>query len=213
MFFKKKSTAVEQFNGNWEEPGVIGTRIEIENGKAVILWRNSPVLKTKFQVRENEDGSLDAIPDENGLRYENDGRVYATVTALRLKDDVLYFEEDFPISGISKTNLKRTNHSRYGNYTVVDGEVLPLLQGKWTCDDGFSTLLFKGDSLTLNSAQTVRIRVLKSNSSAGPYKIVNEDPSKYEVGHYYFMDFDGHELTAAIMICDAPPAILHFRKL
>lgn len=212
MFFKKRNADAALFDGNWEEPGVIGTRIEIENGKVVILWRNSPVLKTRFKVQKNDDGTLEALLEENGLRYENTDRVYATVTRLALKGDTLCFDELFPISGPSQNVLKRTDHSRYGDYTIVDREILPQLEGRWASDDGYVTLRFRGNTLHINEDE-IRIHALKSNGSFnGTYKIVNEDPSVYEVGHFYFMNYEGGALTAAIMVCDAPPAIMRFSK-
>jgi type I restriction enzyme M protein len=36
----------KELEGAWEEPGVIGTRVEIEKDRITVLWRNAPVLET-----------------------------------------------------------------------------------------------------------------------------------------------------------------------
>ena len=45
----------KDLNGAYEEPYVIGSRIEIDGSKIIILWRASPVLETSFKIVE-EDG-------------------------------------------------------------------------------------------------------------------------------------------------------------
>lgn len=214
MFFKKRNAEKALFNGNWEEPGILGTRLEIEDGKLLVLWRNAPVLKTNFTVKKNDDGSYDAILEETGLRYENSGKDYATVTSLRLTGEELCFEKHFPITGPDSERLKRTENSRYGNYEIVDDEILPLLQGVWKGDNDYDVMKFKGNTLSLDETRSLRVRVLKSKSpSLNEYKIVNEDPSVDCVGYYYNVSFNGAELTAYVMVCDAPPHVIRFRKV
>ena len=58
-------------DGAWEEKGVIGIRIEINGSHIVVLWRNSPVLDTKFQLVEGEN-EKELKLKKNGLRYEDD---------------------------------------------------------------------------------------------------------------------------------------------
>ena len=121
----------------------------------------------------------------------------------------------FPISGVSTSVLSKTENSRYGNYTIVDKDVFPLLNGKWEDDSGYHKLTFAHGKLTLNGT-TIKIHVLKSNydySPANEFKIVDEDASKYEVLYLSHMTFSKGELTATIPVCDAPSTNLVFHRV
>ena len=118
----------KELNGAWEERGVIGTRIEIDGKNITVLWRNSPVLTTMFKLKDAEGGAELELKS-NGLRYEGSKSDYATVTRIFYSEGRLIFEEHFPITGPSKTELTKTECSRFGNYTVCDN-VLKELQGK-----------------------------------------------------------------------------------
>ena len=200
-------------DGAWEERGVIGTRIEIEKGVLTVLWRNAPVLKTKFSPVE-KDGGLELELKQNGLRYENDVKDYANVTRIFIKDGKMEFEEFFPISGASKNTLEKTASSRFGNYTICD-DILKELQGTWRDERGWHELVFRKDTLTV-FGRTIKIHALHSNYESAPkgeYLIVDADPSNYELYAmsrltYYDGVLRGHEL-----ICDAPPATLLFKKV
>ena len=203
----------EALQGAWEEPGVIGTRLEIEKNRLTVLWRNAPVLKTEYTLKKTEEG-CELVLQENGLRYEYSDEDYASVTSLILKDDVLEFSELFPISGPSVTRLKKTANSRYGNYTVRE-DILKELQGVYTDPEGFFRVSIEGDILTSNGRE-LKIVVLKHNDSYSPsntYKIAAYDPALYEVLEYAWMEYSGGELKGQLMIFDAPPHVVHFKKI
>ena len=181
--------------------GSYGLRLELEGSRFLLLWRNSPVLDTKYKL--NADGELSL--KENGLRTAYDNEPYATLTSCRLEGEQIVLTEFFPISGESVTALVRTEHSRYGNVTVVNDTVLPLLQGKWSDERGFISLSFKGDKVTVNGDRTEYVAAIKYNWETGNnFKIINKDPSKDYIVHFLPFDFDGETLRAGIPVCDAP---------
>lgn len=201
-----------ELDGAWEEPGVIGTRIEIEGRRITVLWRNSPVLVTACKW-EKRDGGIELILAHNGMRYEGAASDYGELRSLFYKDGTLLMTEYFPITGESRQTLKKTLQSRYGNYTV-EKEPLKELQGTWRDETGTFTLTFSGDTLTANGTST-RICLLRSNSDpAGSrrYKVADKDPAKYEVLHYSHMEYTGGQLTAQMMVFDAPPHVMRFHK-
>lgn len=201
-----------ELNGYWEEPGVIGTRIEIRGSRILVLWRNSPVLDTRFTVERAEEGRLYLRLKSTGLRYEGADRDYATVTGLYLADGRLHFEKDFPITGKSEEILAKTDNSRYGNVTVVDKEILPELKGTWKDEHDFYTLTFQGNKLTVLD-YTVKIHVVRGNGETGGYRIVNQDPSKREIPPFFTLEYLGDRIEGRPLILDAPPVTIVFHKL
>ena len=103
--------------------GSYGLRLELKGKHFALLWRNSPVLETKFTV--DEDGVFEL--SDNELRHTSGGDVYATLRNCRFRDDLIVLTEDFPITGESITELKLTEDSRYVNVTVETEAVAPLL--------------------------------------------------------------------------------------
>ncbi len=200
-----------ELNGAWEERGVIGTRIEIDYPRITILWRNSPVLETKFKVNESE-GCLELVPNENSMKYRNDSKPYAYIKRITCQDCRLKVVKDFPISGESIEIMEKTEQSRYGDYTIAD-EILDELQGKWKEPGGFFTLKFKGNTLTVNGKST-KIHVLHANWEAPDiYKIADEDPSVYDVLFFGSLTYHHGILTAQIPVYDASPMIMEYRRV
>ena len=196
-------------NGNWE-PNHIGPRIEISGKDITVLWRNSPVLQTKFKTKMVGDRTF-LVLKENGLKYSKDSTPYATVDELYYESGRLYIVESFPISGISKDEFTKTENSRYGAYDVVN-ELLPSLEGKWSSEDGYTTFTIKGNVLDLNG-QKIKICVLKSKSY-NSYKIVDEDPSHYEMGRgYRQFELFGDEIVTSMIVCDAPTVNIICKKI
>ncbi len=199
-----------QLNGAWEEPGVIGNRIEIEGSKIVILWRNSPTLETGFSVSE-EDGGLLLKLKKTGLSYTTGGAEYANVTRIFYKDEKLEFVKYFPITGESKDVLKKTANSRYGNYEICD-EILKELQGEWENERGYMDLTIKKDVMTMNG-DSRKIHVLKPAGESGErYVIADHDPSVYEWRGLTRFEYYGGVLHTNMIICDGPTVTLNFTK-
>ena len=210
MLFKKDHT--DTLNGAWEERGVIGTRIEIEAHRITVLWRNSPVLRTSFR-EEARDGGVELKLKRGGMRYKGAASDYAELTGLFFHDGKLEMTEFFPITGESKTTLEKTENSRYGSYDVCD-EILKELQGEWKDDGDWSTLRFDGDKLVARDGET-RVTILRSRSEAPEsrrFRVVDRDPSKYEVLYFAHLDYVDGELTGSVMVCDAPPHVMRFKK-
>ena len=200
-------------DGAWEEPGVIGTRIEIEEPTITVLWRNAPVLITTFQKKELENSIELKLKDKN-LCYEKDSSPYARIEKIVYQDEKLNIVEYFPITGESHTTLKRTNNSRYGNYEIVD-EILEELEGIWRDKDEFYNVEFIKNEFILNGKKT-KVHVLHSNSfqeTIKEYKIVDEDPSKWGIFHFHDLEYLNGNLVATEMIYDAGPQKIMLYKI
>ena len=203
-----KNTAIL---GAWEEPYVIGSRVEITDKKVTVLWMGAPVLATAYTAKPKEDGSIRLLLKKNGLRYESSVSDYAAVTSLSYRDGALTLVEDFPISGIKKTVLKPTDRSRYGDYDDVTDEFLPALQGQWREKDGNGMLTFKKNRLTLYE-RTLLIRVIRERNGSGQLKIVNEDAGKHGVECFEEMTFSGDAIRAVYLVCDEGTHSVFFVK-
>ena len=199
--------------GAWEERGVIGTRVEIEKNELIVLWRGGVVLKCKYKATQDENGKITLKLSDNKLRYSGAYSSYASVTRIEYFDKKIEFEETFPITGKSVCVLERTSNSRYGNYDVVDGELLKSIQGEWKSDDGYYSLKFEKDTLNINGDE-LKIHVLRSRgSSPRGYQIVSADPSADMIHGLHHITFLGDSIVAAMVICDAPPIILKFERV
>lgn len=199
--------------GNWEERGVIGTRIEISGNSITILWRNSPVLETNFSVYEESDGTVILRLERTGLRYQYSREDYAEVRSIKLKGEKLIFSEYFPITGESVKELTRTDSSRYGNVVITD-EILPQLRGTWKDDRKFIEIRFDGREMVIENQKYI-VHAVQGPSERGTamYRIINDDPSKYgEFGGFYDIRYCCGILTACIMVCDAPRMEFVLRK-
>ena len=200
---------IKELAGAWEEPGVIGTRIEIEGKKISVLWRNSPVLETSFKIKDTDGGTALILKDDK-LRNPGDAAPYAKATGLVYANGTLTFTELFDIAGEKTMTLKKTEQSRYGNYTVVDKEMLPLLKGNWKSEDGSFELKISGNKITAGAEKT-RIHVLKNNGY-DEIKIADEDPVKYGLLHFVNVRYENGFIYADIPVCDAPSVTLRFTK-
>ena len=200
-----------ELSGAWEEPGVIGTRVEIEGGRITVLWRGGPVLVTKFKTVE-KNGFTELVLEDKGLRYRGALTDYATVTSVTVRDDIIELEKSFPITGPSKEILKRTANNRYGNYDIEDG-VLEELAGKWRNDDMDAEAVFSGGTMTFFGTKR-KVHVLRPRrQSSGPYIIADEDPSVDDMGGFSRFEYLNGTLTTRMLICDGPTVTLVFKKI
>ena len=200
-----------ELEGAWEEPGVIGMRIEIYNSFLTVLWRNSPVLETRFKVKKNGE-RIEILPKSRGFRYKNDISDYAEMKGLCYEGGTLTLIEHFPITGDSTTELKKTDRSRYGNYIIAD-EALCELQGAWRDESCFLPLVFKGNVMYLNDKK-IRIHLLRADdrNATAELRIVDVDPSVYKWDGLFDFVYDGTKITAQFDVCDASPIRFVFRK-
>ena len=197
-------------NGAWEEPGVIGIRIEIDEPNITVLWRNAPVLMTKFQRHETKEG-IELILHQTGLRYEQATSDYATLTKLFYHDGKLEMVEEFPITGTSSCTLQKTENSRYGNYLIVD-EQLEQLEGEWESEDKIYQLQFHKDVVILEG-RTCPIHMLQAKGQrGGRYRIVDQDSSHYELPSFYSLEYENGVIYAQEKILDAKPVVIVFHK-
>ena len=201
-------------NGAWEPKGYIGPRVEIRGRKLVRLWRGSPVLETGFTTRE-EDGKLLLLLRDTELRYAGAGSPYASVKACWYADGALTFVDDFPITGESTDVLFPTDNSRYGNVTVVDREMLPLLRGKWAARDWGFVLRFRGRVMEYGFGDELSEReeiiALRSNGD-GEVSIRPRDPGKDGFRSFAPLRWQGGVLVTYIPVMDAPAQNLVFEK-
>lgn len=197
-----------ELDGAWEEPGVIGIRVEIEGNRIVVLWRNAPVLTTTFRTKKVDEGLTLALR-EKGLRYENAVSDYATVTGLVYRDGALTFTEEFPITGESVTTLKKTGRSRFGDVEFCDA-LLDELQGEWVEQTYGAVLSVRRNVMTLRG-RTAPIRLVRQRSG-GPIEIRDADPSVYEWCGIAQLIYEGTQITGLQRVFDAPSCPLTFVK-
>ena len=199
----------KELEGAWEERGVIGTRIEIQGKELTVLWRNSPVLETVFKTEATEEG-LALLPRDREMRYQKGSAPYAVLTKLVYNEGKLTFGENFPITGESVSTLEKTEQSRYGNYAIADGEILPRLEGVWQSERFGHTFAFSGDKMTFRG-ETVKIHALKNNNYS-EIKIADQNPARFGLFEFVNVRLEGDTLFAEIPVCDAPGEILIFTK-
>ena len=206
-----------ELNGAWEERGVIGTRVEIENcngkkGDIIVLWRNAPVLRTSFRLTPDGDRlALDL--KARGLRYEKSASDYAQIISLSYENGTLTMTKNFPFSGEDTERLTKTSYSRYGNYTIRK-DMLPALQGLWVDDREWLKIRITGDTLEVNDGYRTKIHVMHSNQAGEPegrFYLFDQDPSVDSFQGFSRFIFCGGALATQMMVCDAPavPVILH----
>ncbi|MBP5270672.1 MAG: hypothetical protein ILO42_06925 [Clostridia bacterium] len=206
-----RKNTLKALDGAWEEPGVLGTRIEISGNKLTILWRNAPVLETTFRIIGTECGT-ELKPKKRELAYRSDLRPYAEVTSLVLRGEELELTKHFPITGDDLTVLRKTDRSRYGSYDVAD-ELLPELQGRWSDGSDYMAIVIKGDVFSLNG-KAHRFHVLRPRGrDTGEYLIADVDPSVYGWDGFLRFTYCGGELRSLIQVCDAPSIPVTYRKL
>ena len=54
--------------------------------------------------------------------------------------------------------------------------------------------------------------MLKSNSNNN-YKIVDQEPSKYEIFYFDILEYNGENIIGRVMVYDAEPIIIKFTKI
>lgn len=203
-----------ELKGNWEQRGVIGTRIEIIDDRITILWMSSPVLTTTFELCDSADGGTELLLNDRGLKNRGYSENYAIVEHLIYNNGQLRFVKNFEISGTSEETLTRTENSRYGNVTIKD-ELLEKIQGCWIMQGrGSGSFTINGSSLTIGADNfTVRAAVNNGYSSRGEeFAIINRDPAVKGMGYYSEMLCFGDEIRAYIMVCDLGMQELKFRR-
>ena len=192
-------------DGAWEEPGVLGSRIEIDGKKIVFLWRNGPVLETTFKA-VRRDGKTFLELKENGLKNPGSAADYATVEELFLEDGKLHMTEHFPMSGDSRTVMSRTDRSRYGNYDAVP--IPAAYHGKWKDQRGYFEISITKDKVVLNGTPFSACQLIPR--SGGPCLLADRDPSVYDWQGLSRFVCEGDRLTTSMMICDAPSVHMEF---
>ena len=195
-------------DGAWEERGVIGTRVEIEGKKIVILWRSAPVLTTTFRIKHLDDAD-ELVLKKRGLRYEGAASDYAEATGLIYAEGKLTLTEYFPITGESQTVLTPTENTRYGRY-APDPDAQALVEGDWTDERGFCRLSFRKDRVTINGKER-RFVVLRP-FDGGDLLVADANPSAdgWEgMGRLILRD---GALLGEIRVCDAPSVPLLFKR-
>ncbi len=203
-----------ELKGNWEQRGVIGTRIEIVDNRITVLWMSCPVLSTTFEICDSADGGTELLLNDRGLKNKGCSESYATAEHLIYSGGQLRFVKNFDISGLSEETLTRTDNSRYGNVTIKD-ELLERIQGRWVMQGrGSGAFTIEGSRLTIGADSfTIRAAVNNGYSSRGEdFAIINCDPAVKGMGYYSEMLCFGDEIRAYIMVCDLGMQELKFRR-
>ncbi|MBQ9461674.1 MAG: hypothetical protein IJU51_07170 [Clostridia bacterium] len=203
-----------ELKGNWEQRGVNGTRIEINENRITVLWMSAVVLSTTFEICGSADGGTELLLNDRGLKNPGYSESYATVERLIYNNGQLRFVKNFDISGLSEETLTRTENSRYGNVTIKD-ELLDTIQGSWVMQGrGSGMFTIEGNRLTIGADSfVVRAAVNNGCSSRGEsFAIINRDPAVKGMGYYSEMLCFGDEIRAYIMVCDLGMQELKFKR-
>lgn len=205
-----------RFDGAWEEKGVNGPRVEIKDNTLVRLWMASPVLETSFEIVE-EGGKVVLKLEHSGLRDSGSVDAYATIKECYYDGAALVMVDEYRFAGETTLRLFPTTNSRYGNVSIINDEILPLLQGRW--ESKYTDLEFDGGVLSifghaLSKPETVtQIVVAKPNGyDNGEVKILDKDPSNHSIGSFDYMRYGDGVLKAYVTVCDAQPMEVVFIK-
>ncbi len=205
-----------KLDGAWEESSVKGPRVEITENKLTRLWMGAPVLETKFTIAE-QGGKTVLMLEHNGLRNAGSLDPYAVINECYFDGTALVFVDDYRFSGVSETKLYPTSNSRYGNVTLVDDEMLPVLHGRW--ESKYTDLVFDGNKLGIcghgeeKPDITVEIVTARTNGyDSGEVMILDKDPARQGIGDYYSLSYSGETITGCIQVCDAQPMKIVFTK-
>ncbi|MBQ3865957.1 MAG: hypothetical protein II776_03565 [Clostridia bacterium] len=209
----KKAEAPEALFGAWEEPGVIGTRVEIDRECAVVLWRGAVVLNSPYILRK-EGEALRLVLRKTGLRYPRAASDHGSLTGLVFTGDSLRVTKCFPVTGESEEILRKTDHTRFGNFAEAP-EILPLLAGGWTDGDYLRLTVEKGCAVL--DGERHPATVLRSLSD-GRLFLADKDPTvtewrgldRFEILMHSVTPSSKDLLSSRIFVCDAPsiPVIL-----
>ncbi|MBO6140271.1 MAG: hypothetical protein J6O40_00625 [Ruminococcus sp.] len=193
------------------EPSYIGPRVEITGDLITVLWRSAPALSTRFTTIENGERVLLRLED-NALRNTPDSEPYATVKEIYFENDTLTVVNDYPISGESTEEMKRTDKSRFGDVNFATKELLPQVFGKWKCESFHAELSFAGD--ILQGMTKTRIVGLRYNYENGDRIYIKDaDPARDRIDCFYNLYLEGGRLFATIDVSDAPSLTLEFAKM
>lgn len=193
---------MHNFDGAYE-PSHIGPRAEIEGDRIIILWRGAPALETTFTVEMQGERAVLSLA-ENGLCNPADSEPYAYITEIFFEDGSLTVTKDYRFSGADTDVMQKTTNSRYGNVTIVTDELLPLIQGSWSDDEGFVKLTVEGDTLICGKERTQIVGVRYNYETGGRLYIRDIEPSRESIAHCRDVYFESGELHAVIDVCDAP---------
>ena len=205
-----------KLDGAWEESSVIGPRAEIEGNKLIRLWMSAPVLETRFTTYE-QDGKTVLKLEHTGLRNSGSLDSYADIKECYFDGTALVFVDDYRFSGVSETKLYPTTHSRYGNVTLVDEQMLPKLQGVW--ESSYTDIIFEDSTLKICGHGTDRpdftteIVTAQTNGCDGDeVMILDKDPAEKGISDFYSITYSGGSITAMIHVCDADPIKVTFTR-
>lgn len=205
-----------RFDGAWEETGVVGPRVEIKDNMLVRLWQASPVLETRFETVE-DGGKIVLKLEHDGLRSAGSLDAYAVIKECYFNGTALVFVDDYRFSGESTVKMYPTKNSRYGNVTLINDEVFPLLQGRWV--SRYTDLVFEGSTMSIcgsgiqNADEVFEIVAARHNDYAkGDVMILNKDPAKHGFGSFSRLEYQNGELIASVDVCDAETMKVVFTK-
>ena len=207
-----------RLEGAWQ-PDDYGTRIEITGDTMLILWRNAPVLETKFTV-SREDGKYVLHLEKTEQRDARDGRLFAHVTGCWVEDGKMHLLQHFEIAGDDEEILMPTKESRYGDVTLVTEKYLPRIRGLWrTKGGGGWEIEIVGETLRCRGLrddkwrETIPIVVTRDNDDPERIRIVHKDPSEEHVSCFFDLKYVKDRLVAHEIIADGDSPKLVFEKV
>ena len=205
-----------KLEGAWQ-PDDFGTRVEITGDTMLVLWRNAPVLETKFTV-SGEGGKRVLHLEKDEMRNARDGRVFARITGCWVEDGMMHLLQHYDIAGDDEEILKPTKESRYGDVTVVSEKMMPRLRGRWiTESDGGGEMEFIDGTLRCRLRNEkwngpVPIAVTRDNDEPERIRIVHRNPAEQDILYFFDLRYVDGKLVARVHIDDDDPIRLVFEK-
>ena len=205
-----------KLEGAWQ-PDDYGTRVEIKGDTMLVLWRNVPVLETKFSV--SHEGKKYVLQlEKTEMKDPKRSGTGARITECWVEDGKMHLRQHFEISGDDEEILEKTEESRYGAVKVVSDEMLPRLRGQWRCDaDGGWELKISGETLQCRWRggeweQPVPIAVVRDIENPKRIRVVHKDPAEEELPPFRPFRYVDGKLVTRVIVTDKTPPELVFEK-
>ena len=188
-----------------------GSRTE----KRMRFFDGSDECVSKIRISAVEETEFDLVKDQNGALRK---RYAEKISMLRSYDASEEVEKTRTFSF-----LDGCRHEYLIDDVLVTLEKAGLQPERcWTRIIGLGDHCFMGTLLNepyqnfgCHEGEKIAFHVLKSASDgfSGYYRLVDDDPSKYELFWFANAEFDGDAITAMIPVCDAPSVNLTFKKV
>lgn len=195
--------------------------LQIEDDRLILRdYARRIVLDTFFTAQAVSDGSMELIPGESGLSYEEKPDNYAEITQMCLENGEIRLNVRFIASERDEEYmLRQVENGPFDHIIILDDEVLPEFEGVWHEPDQEWTMEISGAHLCVYpddypdnrwiDADIHAIRYSRDETDGTVY-LVPEDLTADDFGGFTFFDYCGETLNTIMIVYDAED-MLYFR--